>query len=97
MKCSRWPIFASRFGDLLGHRDGAFGAALGRRRLAVGPVLADVDRAAAEVDVAPAQRQQLAHPQASEGGRVEDRGVLFVLAAQLRFPLGPIEYSGGLR
>src|SRR6188472_64890 len=67
------------FGDLLGHRHGSLGPALRRRRLTLGPVLADVDCAAGEIHVAPAQRQQLAHSQTGEGRRMEDRCVLIRL------------------
>lgn len=64
---------------LLGHRHCALRPALRRRRLALGPVFTDVDRATSEVDVPPAQREQLPHPQSGERGRVEDRRVLLGL------------------
>jgi hypothetical protein len=42
----------------------------------VGVAGADADGLEREVDVAPAEREQLAHPEAGEGGREEDRSVL---------------------
>ncbi len=38
-----------------------------------------MDRAPAEIDVAPAQRKDLPHPQAGKGRGVEDRRILLIL------------------
>jgi hypothetical protein len=65
-------------GDLVDHRDDADLARLGRDELAVGEVGAHADGLAGEVDVAPAQREELAAAQSGEGGGEEDGGVLVV-------------------
>jgi hypothetical protein len=70
---------AERPADPLDHRHGA---RLARLRLAgaFGAVaLEDSDRGLLEVDVFPAQRQQLAAAQAAERGGQVDRGVLTIL------------------
>ena len=56
-------------GNAIGHRYGATGAsALGRRVLAAGVAAPDTDQAGAPVDVAPAQRGQLALAEPCHGG-----------------------------
>ena len=51
-------------------------AALGTREVALAEAPRDADRRVLNVDVAPAQRDELAAPEPCEGGRQEDRGVL---------------------
>jgi hypothetical protein len=65
-------------GDLVDHGDDADLSGLGRDDLAVGEICAHADRLAWEVDVAPAQRAQLAAPEAGEGCGEVDRAVLVV-------------------
>jgi hypothetical protein len=64
--------------DLIDHRYDADLAGLGGGDLPVGEVAADAYGLAGEVDVAPAQREQLAAAQAREGGGEVDGGVLVV-------------------
>ena len=79
---------------------------------AAGEVAPDVEQTVDEVDVAPAQRQQLALAQAGEGGHPVDRGVLVVVGGDDRQldlvavegvelarvgDLGPLDQVGGGR
>ncbi len=66
-------------GDVGGHRHGAAAARLGRAQDAVGDARAHADVRAGEVDVAPAQGDELAAAQAGERGGEEDRGVLLAV------------------
>lgn len=65
-------------GDLVDHGDDADLAGLRGDDLAVGEVAAHADGLAGEVDVAPAQREQLAAPQTGQSGGEDDGGVLVV-------------------
>ena len=62
-------------GELLGHRDGAAGAALWRVGHAEGPVALDVQRRAGEVDVGPFEGERLAESQTGEREREEEAAV----------------------
>ena len=68
-----------RLGDLGRHRDRADLAGLRRGQVAVGVAGSDADGRAGEVDVSPAQRDELALAEAGERGGEEDRGVLLGL------------------
>ena len=79
---SRLPSFASASAT-----SGAIGTErtlpdFGRSEHALGVARAHADRRAGEVDVAPAERKQLATAQPGERGRQEDRGVLLDAAAR---------------
>src|SRR5206468_971476 len=64
---------------LVDERHGADAARLRRALGAVRVAAADVDEALREINVAPAERAELAEAEVGEGGDAKDGGVLFVL------------------
>jgi len=69
---------------LVSERDRAALAALWTRLLTRRVAALDVDALRLEVDVPPAQRERLAHPQSGEAGHDHERCVLFVLCSATR-------------